>query len=99
MTDPTFRQMDYLAQELDRMEQKMIDPIEYGELRGKVAAMQTQISEIQSQQAATNAKLDQVLAKLSEARGGWKMMMALGGAAATLGGAVTWVAQNVHLES
>jgi len=94
VTDAVYKQLEYLAQQLSGMEEHMIDPIEYGELRGKVASMQTQITEIQTQQAKANAKLDEVLAKLSEAKGGWKLLMALGGAGATLGGALTWFATH-----
>ena len=40
------------------------------------------------------AKLDQVLLALSEARGGWRVLMAVGGAAGTIGAAVTWFFQH-----
>jgi hypothetical protein len=35
-----------------------------------------------------------VLDKLSEAKGGWRLLMGLGGAAATLGGIITWFATH-----
>lgn len=60
--------------------------------------MEAAILDIRTQQKLADQKLDMVLAKLSEARGGWRLMMALGGAAATFGGAITWVLQNVHLK-
>lgn len=76
----------------------MIDPVEFGEMKGRVAAMEAAILDIRTQQKLADQKLDMVLDKLSEAKGGWRVLMLLGGAAATLGGAITWVTQNVHLK-
>jgi hypothetical protein len=39
-------------------------------------------------------KLDQVLLTLSEARGGWRTMMILGGAMASVGAGLSWLAQH-----
>lgn len=72
----------------------MIDPIEYGELRGQVASLQLQVSEFKAKQAQMDAKLDMVLDKLAEAKGGWRTLMLLGGAASTLGAAISWVAAH-----
>jgi hypothetical protein len=88
------RQIDYLGDELAKLESRVIDPIEYGELRGKVAGALDAIVEIRNRQKATDEKLDQVLDKLSEAKGGWRLLMGLGGAAATLGGIITWFATH-----
>lgn len=40
-------------------------------------------------------KLDAVANTLSEARGGWKFMMALGGAGATFGAGLMWVVHAI----
>jgi hypothetical protein len=92
--DPTQRQIEYLGGVLTQLEDKMIDPREFGRLEGAVEAVKAELDAVKSQQAAINAKLDQVLDKLSEAKGGWKLLMALGGAAATLGGVITWFATH-----
>ena len=76
------------------MEPHMIDPIEYGELKGKVAGALDAIVEIRNRQKTTDEKLDMVLDKLSEAKGGWRALMLLGGAGATLGGVLTWLATH-----
>lgn len=76
----------------------MIDPVEFGEMKGQVQALQGQVADIKAKQAAMDAKLDLVLDKLSEARGGWKTLMVLGGAASTLGAGVTWALQHLHLK-
>lgn len=41
------------------------------------------------------AKLDEVLITLSEARGGWKTLMIVGGAASTAGAALSWIIQHL----
>lgn len=63
-----------------------------------IAAIQVEVSYLKAAVAdlrATNAeldrKLDQVLFQMAEARGGWRTLMLIGGAAGTLGSALTWV--------
>jgi hypothetical protein len=56
-----------------------------------IAVLKSELAAIKVKQADIETKLDQVLDKLSEARGGWRLLMALGGAAAVLGGAITWL--------
>jgi hypothetical protein len=36
-----------------------------------------------------------IQATLSEAKGGWKTLLMVGGAAATVGGAVSWILQHM----
>lgn len=60
--------------------------------------MQTLARDMESQNAQLDAmsiKLEQVLAALSEARGGWRTLMWLGGAAAAGGSAVTWALNHL----
>ena len=83
-----YRQIDYLADQVTKMESQMIDPIEYGGMKAEVAA-------IKLKQAQMDAKLDLVLDKLSEARGGWRTLMLLGGAGATLGAALPWLIDHL----
>lgn len=91
-----YAQLDYLASELTKVEERMIDPREFGRLEGAVDRLKTELNEVKQQQTAMDEKLDLVLNKLSEAKGGWKLLMALGGAAATLGAAVAWaVGHNI----
>ena len=66
----------------------MIDPIEYGGLKNEVAA-------IKLKQSQMDVKLDQVLEKLSEAKGGWRTLMLLGGAGATAGAVVPWLFEHM----
>lgn len=72
----------------------MIDPVEFGELKGAVASLQFQMTEMKAKQATMDHKIDMVLTRLSEASGGWKTLMLLGGAASTLGGFGTYIATH-----
>lgn len=72
----------------------MIDPVEFGEIKGAVTALQGQVADIRANQVALNQKIDLVLDKLAEARGGWKALMMLGGASGSLGAGLTWVATH-----
>jgi hypothetical protein len=85
------RQLDYMAEQLTRLEASMIDPREFGRLEGAVSALKTDLDGVKIKHAQMDEKLDMVLEKLSEAKGGWRALMLLGGAGATLGAAVTWV--------
>lgn len=84
-----YRQMDQLADQISKMEEQMIDPIEYGGMKAEVAA-------IKLRQVQMDDKLDLVLEKLSEAKGGWRTLMLLGGAGATLGAVVPWMVDHLR---
>lgn len=92
--DPINKQLDYLAIQLSQVEEMMIDPREFGRLEGAVTAMRSELDSVKERQVLIDSKIDQVLAQLSEARGGWRLLMALGGAGATLGSLITWFITN-----
>lgn len=73
----------------------MIDPVEFGELKGAVAALQIQVGDFKARQAVMDQKLDMVLERMSAARGGWRTLMLLGGAASSAGAGLTWLLQHV----
>lgn len=62
--------------------------VDIAQLEVTVASLSTQVAELTR---TVNALRDQ----LTEARGGWRALMLLGGASATLGGAVTFVLQHI----
>jgi hypothetical protein len=92
--DDVYAQVERLAQIMES-DPHMIDPVEFGEIKGAVAAMQVQMADLKARHAVTDAKLDLVLDKLSEAKGGWRVMMLLGGAAGSLGAGVSWFAAHL----
>jgi prefoldin subunit 5 len=68
--------------------------INIGILQAQVGHLTQGMSDLQESNKQLTAKLDQVLLALSEARGGWRTLMLVGGAASTAGGALTWVIQH-----
>lgn len=67
-----------------------------------IAVLQQQVRNINEQMAKMDktldtitGKLDEVSITLTEARGGWRTLMWLGGAAAGVGSALTWVMTHV----
>lgn len=74
-----------------------IDPQEFGELKARVEflissdALKTKLLE----QLAND--MQAVRLQLAEARGGWKLLLALGGASGTVGAALAWAASHLRL--
>jgi prefoldin subunit 5 len=68
--------------------------INIGRLQTEVAHLTQSMEDLQESNKQLTAKLDQVLLALSEAKGGWKTLMLVGGAASTLGGFFTWAIQH-----
>lgn len=86
--EDVYRQLERLAEKLDVKDETMINPVEFGEMKGAVSSLQTQVTEIKAKLAGIDAKQDVVINQLSEARGGWKIMMLLGGGAGALGAGI-----------
>lgn len=63
-------------------------------LQAQVTAQGREISELKAMVKDMASKLDGVATTLTEARGGWKLMLLLGGGAATLGSVLTWAATH-----
>ena len=80
----------------------------YSQESVRIAVLENQVNTLKGENAELKATLGKVFEKLdtlsttvnninstlSEARGGWKMLMLVGGASATLGGAITAFAQH-----
>lgn len=84
-TDSTQRGMDYLAQQLTTLEANMIDPQEFGRLQAEVAAQRRDLDRMANSLDGMSKALTAIQDQLSEARGGWKLMLMVGGASATVG--------------
>ena len=74
-------QVEYLAQVITEIEDKMIDPIDYGQLKGKVEALEQKIDNL-------NGKVDQLVHLASEGKGG---IRALWFAGSIVAGIIGWV--------
>lgn len=65
-------------------------------LESEVNHLTASVIDIKNEHKAIFAKLDAIQATLSEARGGWKTLMWVGGAAATVGAMVSWVTSHLN---
>lgn len=79
MTDdpsPVYAQLDYLADQLTKVEATMIDPVEFGELKGAVTALKRDVDMM-------SGKVDTLLEMANQGKGGlWMfrtMYVAAGG--------------------
>lgn len=60
------------------------------EMRELKDALREQVTELRAGQKAISDKLDTMQTTMSEARGGWRTLMLLGGASGSLGAAASW---------
>lgn len=69
--------------------------IDIATLKVQVTHLSASVDNLKESNAQLTLKLDQVLLTLSEARGGWRTMMIVGGAASTVGAGLTWLIQHI----
>lgn len=72
-----------------------IDARDFGRLEGEVAALHQMMTAQNVTLAQLSVQVDVVSRTLSEARGGWKTLLWIGGAAAAASSAVTWALQHL----
>jgi hypothetical protein len=58
-------------------------------------SQRVQMNELRDQNKKLGDKLDDLLAKMNQAQGGWRTLMLVGGAAASIGGFATWFLSHV----
>lgn len=63
--------------------------MEVGEVKGRLLGMDKELKDIKSRQDAMDEKLDAILEKMNEAKGGWKAMSIMMSVAAALGALAT----------
>ena len=71
-----------------------IDPQEFGRLQAQVELLLKSDEQKTELLERLAADMGAIKLQLAEAKGGWKLLMALGGGAATLGSGLTWVIQH-----
>lgn len=69
--------------------------IDIAALKAQSDAQGREIGELKAAIFSMSQKLDSVANTLTEAKGGWKLMMALGGAGATFGALFVWFVQHI----
>lgn len=76
----------------DPTQQALTDArIHIAQLQMTVKYLTDGMGRMEERQEQMDAKVDQLLLHISEARGGWRTLMLVGGAASSLGGVVTWI--------
>lgn len=70
--------------------------IDITRLEVQVAHLSASTARLEESNQQLTEKLDQVLLTLSEARGGWKTLMVVGGAASALGAIIAWLVQHFY---
>lgn len=65
------------------------------EMREMKEAQREQMAELRQQNKEIADKMEAVLTVMSEARGGWRTMMLLGGASSTVGAGLAWLVQSL----
>ena len=95
------RQLDFLADQIAKLEADAVDPEKFGMLAGQVESLRRDLDAQNKLLALHMEKTDDLLreiqATLSEAKGGWRIMMMVGGAAGTIGGAIGWVFSHLKV--
>lgn len=98
MSADVYKQLDYLAQELGRLDEMMaesIDPRTFGRLESSVEALADKVGQLAKDMETISAEMRTLTQVMSEARGSWRTIAWMAGAAATVGGFVSWVVQHV----
>ena len=73
------------------------DSVQIARLEERIASMDKDMRAQTDQIRELKEKLDQVILALSEAKGGWKTLMWLGGAAAAVGALVSRALEHVNI--
>lgn len=73
------------------------DSLQIARLEEQFSAMRHTIEDMAEAQRDMREALESMKTQLDEARGGWRTLLWLGGASATLGASVSWVLAHVRL--
>jgi hypothetical protein len=73
-----------------------VDPKEFGEIRAQVSQLLESDRQKTLLLQAMSEDMQAIRLQLAEARGGWRLLVALGGAASALGGIITWGLTHVR---
>lgn len=69
--------------------------IALAQLQVEVAYMKAAIARLDASTHELDQKLDMVLTQLAQARGGWRTLMLIGGAAGSIGSGITWLVSHL----
>lgn len=63
-------------------------------LETEVSYLKAGMADLKATNAQQNAKLDEVLRTMNEAKGGWRVLVMMGGAAGLVGSGISWIVQH-----
>lgn len=72
-----------------------IDPQEFGRLQAQVERLLESNQVLTEAVATMSTAIQSMQLQMAEAKGGWRTLVFLGGAAASLGGAVSWLVTHL----
>lgn len=75
-----------------------IDPRAFGRLESEVESLKELVRAQTIAMNLMNERLNTMNNTLSEARGGWRTIMLIGGSAASLGGLLSWALTNTTIK-
>lgn len=62
----------------------------------RIAVLETKVATLEKTIEGMASDLHEIKQAVTEAKGGWKTLVALGTIASTLGGFVTWILSNIR---
>lgn len=74
-----------------------IDPRDFGRLESEVSALRASVGAQTDALVKMTIRLEAITDTLAEARGGWRTLLWIGGAAASIGGLVSWALAHLQL--
>lgn len=74
------------------------DAVQIARLEEKFASMHAGQLEMKAKMAQVEGKVDLIVTAVTEAKGGWKLLMIIGGMAGTVGAAFTWAVSHVGIK-
>ncbi len=74
---------------------EQLNAVHIAVIQNEVAHLKAALVRVESTNAQQSAKLDTVLSTLTEAKGGWRALMWVGGVATTLGGGFGWALSHL----
>ena len=85
------RQINDLSGTMASVMDDRISPREFGRLESEVAALTELVKAQTIAMQGMKTQLDSMNQTLTEAKGGWRMLMVVGGAMATIGAALSYI--------
>ena len=64
--------------------------ISIARLEMEVSYLKAGVADLRNTNAQQSAKLDAIISTMAEARGGWRTLLLIGGAASAIGSVVSW---------